>query len=660
MPRNQGEPKRARRPAQAPGQKGPKSRKSDGTPKKRWSADERRDRGHAPRRSGGQRQRDERSSRDDRGFGRDERAYGTSERRGFDKSERTYGKGERRGFGRGERRDEPRYSRDEPRYSRDEPRYSRDEPRYSRDEPRGYARDDRRGERPERKGRGFSPARPEHSGKRDERKRPWEREPRRRDDRGRGTRRDDWADDRRDVRGRSPRRDEWRDSARDERADAPDQMEWQAADLGDVDASRVSADASFAQLGLPRVLVAALAEQGITDPFPIQAATIPDALIGRDVLGRGQTGSGKTLAFGLPMLTRLKNGQTEPGTTRAVVMVPTRELALQVADVLAPLAKLLRLSIALVAGGMSYGPQTKAFGRGVDIVVATPGRLIDLMDQTVADLSQVEVTVLDEADHMADLGFLPDMQTILDAIPRGQKMLFSATLDRGVDRIVRDYLHEPVTHEVDSDRASVQTMAHHLLHALPHHKNELTAQIAGREGKSIVFVRTQLAADRVAEQLRAAGVMAGALHGGLAQGARSRILAAFKEGTVPVLVATDVAARGIHVDDVGLVLQVDPPAGPKDYLHRAGRTARAGGIGTVVSLVLPHQRRMMRRLAGQAGIHVEPVHVQPGEELLHELTGAVSRAGRPVSEEEYAALVAPRQAQRRPRPARRPRREWKR
>lgn len=420
-------------------------------------------------------------------------------------------------------------------------------------------------------------------------------------------------------------------------------MSWTATELEDVDAATVADDAGFAELGVPKVLVAALDQQGITSPFPIQSATIPDALAGKDVLGRGRTGSGKTLGFGLPMVARLANSDAAPsGAPGGVVLVPTRELALQVADVLAPLAKVMGLSTTLVAGGMAFGPQIKAFDRGVDIVVATPGRLIDLMEQGVADLSQVQVAVLDEADHMADLGFMTEVTTILDAIPvGGQRLLFSATLDRGVDRLVQKYLTDPVTHEVDGAKASVSTMHHHLLHVLPHDKNATTAAIANRDGRTVVFVRTQRGADRVADQLREAGVMAGALHGGLTQGARARILNAFKEGSVPVLVATDVAARGIHVDEVSLVLQVDPPMGPKDYLHRAGRTARAGNEGHVVTITLPHQRKLMRRLTGQAGVKVEPVQVRPGDELLSDLTGARTPANAPITEDAYQALIAP-------------------
>ena len=434
---------------------------------------------------------------------------------------------------------------------------------------------------------------------------------------------------------------------RDER-DA-DQMDWHANELSNVqpgsfDPAGADAQGPFAALGVPAQLVAALAAQGIREPFPVQVATIPDALAGRDVLGRAQTGSGKTLGFGLPLLARLADADPTGGAPRAVVLVPTRELALQVADVLAPLARTLQLDLALIAGGMSYGPQLKALDRGVDVIVATPGRLIDLMDQGAADLSQVMVVVLDEADHMADLGFMPAVSSILDAVPDGgQRLLFSATLDHAVDRLVRRYLHDPITHEVDTDRASVSTMEHVLALVKPDEKVPVTAEIANREGRTVVFVRTQMGANRVAEQLRESGVMAGALHGGLTQGARARMLQAFRDGTVPVLVATDVAARGIHVDDVSLVLQVDPPMNSKDYLHRAGRTARAGERGVVVTLVLPHQRRSATRLTDHAGVTVRPVPARPGDGQLAEQTGARPVTGEPITEEALAALVAPRQ-----------------
>ncbi len=428
-----------------------------------------------------------------------------------------------------------------------------------------------------------------------------------------------------------------------------DTMDWRGAEVsnvqsGDFDARTVDAGAPFSVLGVPAQLVAALAAQGINEPFPVQVATIPDAMAGRDVLGRAQTGSGKTLGFGLPLLTRVAGADPSGGAPRAVVLVPTRELALQVADVLAPLARSMQLDLSLVAGGMSYGPQLKAFERGVDVVVATPGRLIDLMDQGAADLSQVLVTVLDEADHMADLGFMPAVSAILDAVPGGgQRLLFSATLDHAVDRLVRRYLHDPVTHEIDSDRASVSTMEHVLALVKPDEKLAVTAEIANRPGRTVVFVRTQMAADRVANDLRGAGVMAGALHGGLTQGARARMLQAFRDGAVPVLVATDVAARGIHVDDVSLVLQADPPMNSKDYLHRAGRTARAGEQGVVVTLVLPHQRRFTARLTEHAGVTVRPTPATPGDAALAERTGARPVSGEPIPQERFDALVAPKQ-----------------
>ncbi len=411
----------------------------------------------------------------------------------------------------------------------------------------------------------------------------------------------------------------------------------------------------FLELGVAEPLARALAAQGITDPFPIQAATIGDANAGRDVLGRGRTGSGKTLAFGLPLLTRLA-GAPSIGSPRAIILTPTRELALQIADNLAPLASTVGLDLILVAGGMSYGPQIRAFERGVDVVVATPGRLIDLVEQGAADLSRVSISVLDEADHMADMGFLHEVRTILDATPEGgQRLLFSATLDDAVDSLVKRYLTDPATHEVDSGQAAVTTMLHRPLLVKPHHKNQVTAEIANREGKTVLFARTQMGTDRIAAQLREAGVMAGALHGGLTQGARARILAAFREGTVPVLVATDVAARGIHVDDVTLVLQVDPPRDSKDYLHRAGRTARAGQEGVVATIVLPHQRKMGRRLLGQAGISSALAEVTPGSPELREATGARVPSGVPIDEADYLALIAPKQqAKRHPHRGRRP------
>jgi len=399
----------------------------------------------------------------------------------------------------------------------------------------------------------------------------------------------------------------------------------------------------FAELGVDPVLVDRLAEDGITTPFPIQAAAIPDAVSGRDVLGRGRTGSGKTLGFGLPLLTRLAKGHRPGRSPRGIILLPTRELATQVSDVLAPLARAIGLRTVLVAGGMSYSPQLRSLEQGIDVVIGTPGRLIDLMDRGALELDSIEITVLDEADHMADLGFLPDVTTILDAVPAdGQRMLFSATLDRGIDRLVATYLTDPSTHEVDAAQASVETMTHYLLPIAPADKKSITAEIANREGRTVIFVRTQLGADRVSEELRNAGVMAGALHGGLPQGARNRTLEAFKNGSLPVLVATDVAARGIHVDEVGLVLQVDPPADSKTYLHRAGRTARAGQTGVVATLVLPDQRRQVRRLARDAGVDAIELKARPGDTELAEATGASGATGEYISARDYEKLIAPR------------------
>ncbi len=411
-------------------------------------------------------------------------------------------------------------------------------------------------------------------------------------------------------------------------------------------------EGGFDALGVAPELVERLTANGISTPFPIQAASIPDAVAGRDVLGRGRTGSGKTLGFGLPMLTRLARSGAgrKQAAPRGLILLPTRELATQVSDVLTPLARTVGLRTLLVAGGMSYGPQLKGLDNGIDVVIGTPGRLIDLWERGALRLDEVTITVLDEADHMADLGFLPDVTTLLDAVPAdGQRMLFSATLDRGVDRVVATYLHDPRTHQVDTDQASVDTMTHYLLQVAPADKRIVTAEIANRHGRTVIFCRTQLGADRIAQQLRESGVMAGPLHGGLPQGARNRTLEAFRRGSLPVLVATDVAARGIHVDEVGLVLQVDPPADAKTYLHRAGRTARAGETGAVVTLVLPDQKRMVRRLTEDAGVRATRLSGGPGDAGLAEATGAVPTSGSPIDDREFAAVIAPPRASRKPR-----------
>ncbi|MGW8767979.1 DEAD/DEAH box helicase [Streptomyces sp. NPDC055815] len=385
---------------------------------------------------------------------------------------------------------------------------------------------------------------------------------------------------------------------------------------------------TFGDLGLPEGVVRKLAQNGVTTPFPIQAATIPDALAGKDILGRGRTGSGKTLSFGLPLLATLADGHTEKKKPRGVILTPTRELAMQVADALQPYGDVLGLKMKVVCGGTSMGNQIYALERGVDILVATPGRLRDIINRGACSLENVQVAVLDEADQMADLGFLPEVTELLDQVPEGgQRLLFSATLENEIDTLVKRYLVNPITHEVDPSAGAVTTMTHHVLVVKPKDKAPVTAAIAARKGRTIIFVRTQLGADRIAEQLRDAGVKADALHGGMTQGARTRTLADFKDGYVNALVATDVAARGIHVDGIDLVLNVDPAGDHKDYLHRSGRTARAGRSGVVVSLALPHQRRQIFRLMEDAGVDASR-HIVGGagafDPEVAEITGARS------------------------------------
>ena len=530
-------------------------------------------------------------------------------------------------------------------------------------EPRRPRRFEERGERPRR----FDDERPRRFedrddrprrtfGERDDRPRRFENRddrPKRVDRQGRPTQANRWDRDDRPRRtfgdrdDRQRRRFDDRAPARHDEHDAEsERMEadtWtKATRTSATGPVEVSEDNGFAALGLPPKLVERLARDGITSPFPIQAATVPDALNGKDVLGRGQTGSGKTLAFGLPLLTRLDDGQrAHRHRPRALILSPTRELAMQISDALEPLVHVLGLRHRLVAGGLSYTNQINALERGVEVLIATPGRLQDLRERGVVELDEVEVVVLDEADHMADMGFLPTVTDILDAIPEtAQKLLFSATLDSGIDELVTRYLVDPVVHSTDDATASVETMEHHILLIDPQDKKVITAHVANRSGRTVVFCRTKLGADRVARQLREEGVMAAALHGGLTQGARNRVLGAFRDGTLPVLVATDVAARGIHVDDVSVVLQADPPADHKDYLHRAGRTARAGEEGAVFTLALPHQKRQMQRIAREAGVEVEPVKVAPGDPVL-EAAGATPTSGEPISEESFRRLVDP-------------------
>ncbi|WP_329306610.1 DEAD/DEAH box helicase [Streptomyces sp. NBC_01260] len=424
------------------------------------------------------------------------------------------------------------------------------------------------------------------------------------------------------------------------------------AEQADTDSAADEADAeptvTFGDLGLPEGIVRKLAQNGVTAPFPIQAATIPDALAGKDILGRGRTGSGKTLSFGLPTLASLAGGHTEKKKPRAIILTPTRELAMQVADALQPYGDVLGLKMKVVCGGTSMGNQIYALERGVDVLVATPGRLRDIINRGACSLENVQVAVLDEADQMSDLGFLPEVTELLDQIPGGgQRMLFSATMENEIGTLVKRYLSNPVTHEVDSAQGNVSTMSHHVLVVKPKDKAPVTSAIAARKGRTIIFVRTQLGADRIAEQLVEAGVKADALHGGMTQGARTRVLEDFKKGYVNALVATDVAARGIHVDGIDLVLNVDPAGDHKDYLHRSGRTARAGKSGVVVSLALPHQRRQIFRLMEDAGVDASRHMVQGAgvfEPEVAEITGARSLTEVQADSANNAAKQAEREA----------------
>ncbi|GGZ74794.1 DEAD/DEAH box helicase [Streptomyces bluensis] len=380
---------------------------------------------------------------------------------------------------------------------------------------------------------------------------------------------------------------------------------------------------------MPAGLLKTLTAQGVTTPFPIQAATLPNSLAGRDLLGRGRTGSGKTLAFGLALLARTAGLRAEPKAPLALVLVPTRELAQQVTDALTPYATAVNLRLATVVGGLSITKQAGALRRGAEVVVATPGRLNDLVAQGDCVLGSVRITVLDEADQMTDMGFLPQITKLIQQVrPDGQRMLFSATLDRNIDRLVQRFLTDPVVHSVDPSAGAVTTMEHHVLHVQDEtDKKAVTARIAARDGRVILFLDTKRSADRLAKRLLAVGVRAAALHGGRSQPQRNRTLEQFKNGQVTALVATNVAARGIHVDDLDLVVNVDPPTDHKDYLHRGGRTARAGGSGSVVTLVLPDQKRDVTRLMSDAGIRPRTARVTSSDAELATITGAREPSG---------------------------------
>jgi superfamily II DNA/RNA helicase len=399
----------------------------------------------------------------------------------------------------------------------------------------------------------------------------------------------------------------------------------------------VSTDTTFAALGVPTALASVLEAQGITTPTPIQAATLPDSLAGRDVLGRGRTGSGKTYAFLLPLLARLsQSGQRRQARRpRALILAPTRELVTQIDTAMAPLAKALGLNSLTVFGGVGQNPQVSGLRAGIDVVVACPGRLEDLMQQGHVILDAVEITILDEADHMADLGFLPGVRRIMDKTPAtGQRMLFSATLDGAINVLVKRFLTSPKTHEADSAQSPISTMSHHVLHVDNGSHLPVLLDLTAAPGRTVVFTRTKHRAKKLAKQLNASGVPAVELHGNLSQGARTRNMDDFHSGRAQTLVATDIAARGIHVDDVALVIHADPPVEHKAYLHRSGRTARAGNDGTVVTMMLDEQVRDVRDLTRKAGIKPTTTRVQLGHPLLTELApGERSYAGGLVREE---------------------------
>ncbi len=405
---------------------------------------------------------------------------------------------------------------------------------------------------------------------------------------------------------------------------------------------------TFAQLGLPDTLVRTLAKSDIVEPFPVQAATIPDGLAGKDVSGKAPTGSGKTLAFGLPLLTRVEKGSKN--RPRALILAPTRELAEQIKKELAPLARAVGRHVFAIYGGVGYGPQKGALRKGVDVLVATPGRLEDLIAQGSVNLGQADIVVIDEADRMADMGFLPAVRRILDGTARRrQTLLFSATLDGAVAVLSRDYQRDPVRHEAGTVEAEAINALHHFWLVQHHDRVRHAADVVGATGRTIVFTRTRHGADRLAKQLSKLGIGAVAMHGGRNQNQRNKALQAFSSGRAQALVATDVAARGIHVDAVASVIHFDPPADHKDYLHRSGRTARAGAAGTVVSLVTGDQKRAIRRI--QQDLDLRAPIEEPRLDALDDGGHRISERGSVTTGRKGSSTRPGARSERTPRPA---------
>lgn len=596
-------------------------------PKKRWSADDRAAR-TGDRKPAGDRRPDwtpredrptsGRPSYGDRTNRTDRPSYGDRPQR----TERpSYGdrpqRSERPSYGdRPQRTERPSYGdrparTERPAYG-DRPAYNKDRgerPAYNRGENRTDSRSDSRGERPSYGDRPQRSERPSYGDRPQRSERP-----------SYGDRPARSFDDR-------PKRDSDFYPSRETKSFAKqddvvlERLEAKVVTAGDVEGK------TFGDLGLGDNITRQLAAMGAAAPFPIQAATIPDVLSGQDVLGRGKTGSGKTIAFGAPLVERLmannggkKVGRTEGRKPRALILAPTRELAMQIDRTVQPIARSVGMHTTTIVGGVPQQKQVMTLRRGVDIVIATPGRVEDLIDQGKLDLSEVMITVLDEADHMCDLGFLEPVQRILQKTKDGgQKLLFSATLDKGVATLVKQFLVNPAVHEVAGEDQASSTIDHRVLLIEQRDKRAIIEQLAGGEGKTLVFARTRAFAEELADMLDGAGIPATSLHGDLNQGRRTRNLQMLTSGRVNVLVATDVAARGIHVDDISLVIQADPPEEYKTYLHRAGRTGRAGKKGTVVTLTTRNRHRRVDEMLGRAEIDASVHNVAPGDELLDTL-----------------------------------------